>query len=175
MNMKAVTGYGRTVLVLTGLILILFSFQKGKKGREEHRYIIKDGFYYKPETYDSSALYQGGAWALYYHLEQEVAVGAQYRRFLKGHLFSLFQLDFTGQGNPTVSIMERYFHYNIDNLARPVMEVFCDKISNAPGWKTTYQGTVLLPVKFITIGGRIGIDYNYFVTDGIGYVLIGKK
>lgn len=173
--MKTVTYNRRIVFLMAGLVLVLMSFQKGKKRREQHRYIVKDGFYYKPENYDSTVLYQGGAWALYYHLEQEVAVGAQYRRFLKGHLYTLFQLDFDSVNHPKVSILERYYYYNIDNLARPVIELFCEKISKAPGWKTNYKGTVLLPVKFVTMGGRIGIDYNNFVTEGVGYVLIGKK
>jgi hypothetical protein len=174
-GMKTVVPIGRIFLLLAGLVLILMSFQKAKKRREESMYIIKDGFYYKPQTYDSTTLYTGGAWALYYHLEQEVSVAAQYRRFLKGHLFTLFQLEFNGADKPKTILLERYFHYNVDNLAKPVMDVFCEKIATAPGWKTDYKGTVLLPVKFITMGGRIGIDYNYFVTDGIGYVLVGKK
>lgn len=170
--MSRFSAFFKVMVFAIFMVLSLCSFHGDKEGA---RYLIHDGFFYKPNTYDSTVLYEGGAWSLYYHLEQEVSVGAQYRRFLKGQLIMLFQLDFNGTQGPEVSLVERYFWYNIDNMARPVVEKFREKIATAPGWKKEYKGIVLLPIKFVTMGGRIGIDYNSFVTEGIGYAIIGKK
>lgn len=160
-----------------GLLLslsFLSAYPIVQKGGE--LYVIDNGFVFRPEEYTGVEVYEGGAWTMYFQIEQELSVKPALRRFLTGSQMLLFHVVMNEEGKPElIDAVERYYWYTIDHLARSFVDDFMLVIKALPGWKAKGIHELWIPVKFRTGGGRISIDYNAFVTGGVGKIRIGKK
>lgn len=167
--MRQLTIYGFLLLFCTGWSA------SGDKEKAE-LYVIDDGFMFAPENYSDKEIFEGGAWSLYYMLEQEVTVRPGIRRFLSGTQTLLFKIAFDQEGKFSgIETVERYYWYTIDGLARSLVDEFIRVLSLSGQWKNNFSGELYLPLRFRVSGGRIMMDYNTFVTGGVGKVRVGKK
>lgn len=167
----------RIVLILM-LFLSFSAWPVHSEPRKESSslYILNDGFIFAPENYSEEDIFEGGAWSLYYYLEQEIAVRPGIRKFLNGNQVILFRLFFREPGNlESIVPVERYYWYTIDGLAKSIVEDFISVLYKSNKWSDRFKGEVLFPLRFRSSGGRIAVDYNAFVTGGVGKVRIGKK
>ncbi len=168
------------LLFMRKLIIVLFislPFSVFAKLNDDWKWlVIQDGFMFPEETFANTLVYDGGAWSLYYYLEQTTIVPPQQRRFLNGQQMVLFKMNFDSPGKLTyIEPVERYYWYSVDGLAKPFIEDVMKILANAPGWNTAFSGEVYLPLRFRISGGRMFVDYNSFVTMGVGKVKIGRR
>jgi hypothetical protein len=88
----------------------------------------------------------------------------------------LFKIRFDSPGTVTyIEPVERYFWYSVDGMAKPFVVDMMNMIAGLKKWKSTTTGTVYLPIRFRVSGGRIAVDYNAFVTMGVGKIKIGRR
>jgi hypothetical protein len=162
------------LIVLSSLMSQQTNAQQKDKNKNE--YLLSSGFIYHKENIAKDAVYEGGAWALYYYLEQNISVSAELRKFLKGNLQVLFRIGFDSNGEMvTISAEEKYNWYNIDAWGKGIVTEFSNAIREAPGWKKNFTGELFIPLKFKSSGGRIFIDYNSYTSNQSRVVRIGDK